>query len=231
MTQKLSLRAKLYKTLGYQFKNTDLVELALTHRSHSATHNERLEFLGDSILNYLMAEVLYQRFHLAREGDLSRMRAYLVKGETLAELAKKLSLGQHLNLGSGELKSGGYNRDSILANAMEALIAALYLDAGMNICRERVSHWYAEKIDHLSMGNDHKDFKTQLQEWLQARKQALPTYQLIATSGKNHIQKFTVSCEVVLLKQSVTASSGSRRSAEQSAAAEALKQLQSKHNK
>ena len=160
---------KLQLTLGYQFANPDLLSLALTHRSMSQLNYERLEFLGDSIVNHIVAEALYQRFPAAREGDMSRMRASLVKGETLAEVAREMDVGEHLLLGPGERKSGGYRRSSILADTLEALAGAILLDAGYERCRTCVLRWFDQRLQKLSSGATDKDAKTRLQEYLQGR--------------------------------------------------------------
>lgn len=216
---------KLCVKLGYTFDNIDHLKLALTHRSFGGRNNERLEFLGDSIVNFVIAEALYHQFNEAREGQLSRLRARLVKGLTLAELAREFELGDYLQLGSGELKSGGYRRDSILADAMEAVIGAIYNDGGMEVCRERVLTWYEERLKNLNLNDTQKDPKTLLQEFLQSRQQALPKYEVISVEGEAHDQTFTVECEVVLLDSKTTGIGSSRRNAEQQAAQKALESL------
>ena len=165
---------RLERKLGYSFRDKELMLLALTHRSYSGRNNERLEFLGDAILNFIAGEALFERFPLAREGQLSRLRARLVKGETLAVLARGFELGDFLRLGSGELKSGGFRRESILADALEALIGAIYLDAGMEAARERVLAWLADEMTNLTLVDTNKDPKTRLQEFLQSRGGELP---------------------------------------------------------
>jgi ribonuclease-3 len=219
---------KLESILGHEFADNSLLNLALTHRSYGSSNNERLEFLGDSILNFLIADALFQQFPACREGDLSRMRSLLVKGETLAELAREFELGEYLLLGSGELKSGGHRRESILADTVEALIAAIYFDAGMEHCKERVLQWYASRLQAITPESNHKDAKTQLQEYLQARKQPLPAYNLLHTSGSEHQQHFEIACTVSLLNQAVMGSGSNRRNAEQAAAASVLNQLEVK---
>ena len=214
--------------LGHHFTDTKLMNLALTHRSYGSPHNERLEFLGDSILNCLIAEALYQRFTNAREGDLSPMRAQLVKGTTLAQLSLELGVGDYLKLGSGELKSGGARRESTLADALEALVGAIYLDAGMDVCRQCVWHWYASRLAGISPSQSHKDAKTRLQEFLQARKIALPSYELLDANDGEHQQNFTVMCDLPLLKKRAIGTGGSRRKAEQEAATAALTLLHGK---
>lgn len=217
----------LCRRLGHDFSDLTLVRQALTHRSHGNLHNERLEFLGDSIVNFVVAEALFQRFPLAREGDMSRMRARLVKGETLAEIAREFGFGECLRLGPGELKSGGHRRDSILADALEAVIGALYLDAGMTVCRERLLMWYSHRLDAVAPGEANKDFKTRLQELLQSRRQQLPRYGLVETVGDAHNQSFTVQCVIPASGRSFTGSGSNRRGAEQAAAEAALIHLES----
>eukprot|EP01030_Chromulinospumella_sphaerica_P019208 gene19208-19093_t len=170
---------RLERQLGYTFKDQELMVLALTHRSFAGRNNERLEFLGDAILNFVAGEALFDRFPLAREGQLSRLRARLVKGETLAVLARGFDLGEYLRLGSGELKSGGFRRESILADALEALIGAIYLDAGMEVARERVLAWLAGEFEGLTLVDTNKDPKTRLQEFLQSRGCELPRYEVV----------------------------------------------------
>lgn len=218
---KLSLD-KLQRQLGYTFKDPELATLALTHRSYGGKNNERLEFLGDSIVNFLIAEELYTRFPEAREGQLSRLRALLVRGQTLAELAREFKLGDFLLLGSGELKSGGFRRESILADAVEALLGAIYLDTGMEACRERVAVWFSSRLAALSVTDLHnKDAKTRLQEYLQSRQLKLPEYELLSIEGKAHAQTFKVNCMVEGLLPCVGEGS-SRRIAEQQSARRAL---------
>lgn len=218
-------RQRLCSRLGYSFQNPDLLDLALSHRSVGAHNNERLEFLGDSLLNFYIAESLYHKFPKTKEGQLSRLRANLVCGETLAAIARDFGIGDCMNLGAGELKSGGFRRDSILADAVEALIGAIYLDSGDQQCRERVLVWYQSRLEELDLDKQHKDAKTRLQEYLQSRKQALPSYAVIDTSGEAHAQLFTVSCEVASAGQRITATGSSRKSAEQKAAAQMLSAL------
>lgn len=213
---------KLSQRLGYTYKDETLVLLALTHRSKGGVNNERLEFLGDSILNFIIAEELYRRFSQAKEGKLSRLRAKIVKGETLAELAREFELGDFLLLGSGELKSGGYRRDSILADTVEALIGAMFLDAGMDVVRERLLVWFAPRLDELSLEDPIKDPKTRLQEYQQANKYKLPLYQVLNIEGPSNEQVFTVECSIQEIDDVVTAQGGSRRAAEQQAAAQML---------
>ncbi|MEH6577618.1 MAG: ribonuclease III [Amphritea sp.] len=213
---------ELARKLGYKFDDESLAELAVTHRSHGKKNNERLEFLGDSILNFIIAEALYARFPEAQEGQLSRLRAQLVKGETLAELAREMKLGDYLKLGSGELKSGGYRRGSILADAVEAIIGAIYLDSEMDTCRGYVLAWYQTRLDQTSLQDTKKDSKTRLQEFLQSRRAPLPEYELISVEGEAHKQTFHIRCNVNLLQQATEGVGGSRRQAEQEAAKQAL---------
>lgn len=217
-------RRRLVAKLGHEFGRPELLTVALTHRSHGGEHNERLEFLGDSLLNMVIAEVLFHRFPKEPEGALTRMRATLVKGETLAVVAQQLGLGDSLRLGPGELKSGGFRRESILADAVEAIIAAIYLDAGMDACRERILAWFADLLLTVTP-TQQKDPKTQLQEFLQGRGVALPTYDVVSVSGKAHQQTFTVRCTVSLWPQPAEATDSSRRGAEQKAAAQLLELL------
>lgn len=216
----------LEQKLGYKFRDISLLDNALTHRSHSGPNNERLEFLGDSILNFTVAEMLFLHFSQAPEGDLSRLRAALVRGDTLAEIAKEFELGEFLNLGEGELKSGGFRRPSILADALEAVIGAIYLDGGIELCKECVHRWIEGRLQDLSLATGEKDAKSQLQEWLQARKKALPIYAVVDTQGDSHNQLFTVSCSVVLIDEIATASAPSRKNAEKEAAQLMLQKLE-----
>ncbi|ATJ82277.1 ribonuclease III [Halomonas beimenensis] len=213
------------RRIGHDFAQPELLELALTHRSFGGRNNERLEFLGDSIVNFVIAEDLYQRFPQAREGQLSRLRARLVKGQTLAELAREMDFGDHLRLGSGEMKSGGHRRDSILADAVEAVIGAAHLDAGMETARARVLAWYAERLEAIDLQDTQKDPKTRLQEFLQSRQVALPRYEVISVEGEAHAQTFTVECHVDILDEHTQGIGSSRRHAEQQAAARALGRL------
>jgi len=215
-------RRPLIERIGYRFAEPALLEDALTHCSAGACNNERLEFLGDGALNFFIAAELYQRKPHFREGELSRLRASLVRGETLADIARRLELGDFLILGSGELKSGGFRRDSILADALEAIIGAIYLDGGFDACRDCVRRLFDQLLDDLPDAQQLKDPKTRLQEYLQGRGLALPDYQLLATSGKAHEQQFRVECRVTELALSAQATASSRRKAEQSAAAALL---------
>jgi ribonuclease-3 len=212
--------------LGHRFRDPGLLAQALTHRSHSAPHNERLEFLGDGVLNCIVAAELYTRFAGLREGELSRLRASLVREQRLHELAAALALGEYLQLGEGELKSGGFRRPSILADALEALIGAVYLDGGFDAAREVVVRLYRPLLDTLDARGVDKDPKTLLQEWLQSRKYALPQYNVIATRGAAHDQRFEVECVVRELDLRTVGSGSSRRVAEQEAARAAFERLQ-----
>ena len=217
----------LIATLGHDFTDESLVDLALSHRSVGAKNNERLEFLGDSILGFVIGEALYQKFPKIKEGELSQMRSKLVKGKTLAELAREFELGNYLKLGQGELKSGGFRRESILADTVEALIGAMYLDAGMDTCKHHLLRWYASRLEAICPQGGHKDPKTLLQELLQSRKKNLPTYEVLNTSGDDHQQHFEVKCRVADIKQGFVGEGSNRRAAEQAAATKALAVLQS----
>ncbi|WP_239638517.1 ribonuclease III, partial [Vibrio cholerae] len=175
---------KLTSKLGYTFKETELLNLALTHRSANGKHNERLEFLGDSILSFVIADELYRRFPKVNEGDMSRMRATLVRGNTLAELGREFDLGDYLKLGPGELKSGGFRRDSILADAVEAIIGAIYLDSDLETARSIVLEWYHGRLEEIKPGASQKDPKTRLQEFLQGRRKPLPVYTVTNIKGE-----------------------------------------------
>ncbi|WP_299592035.1 ribonuclease III [uncultured Microbulbifer sp.] len=215
---------RLGNRLGYQFARADLLSLALTHRSHGSRNNERLEFLGDSILGFTISAALFEKFPDGREGQMSRLRAQLVSGETLAKLARELELGECLRLGEGEMKSGGHRRASILADAVEAIIGAIYLDAGLEAARERVLAWFASRLQNLSLETD-KDPKTRLQEWLQARQKPLPDYRVVDIGGEEHSQQFVVECRVAGLNAPVRGTAGNRRAAEKAAATEAYARL------
>jgi ribonuclease-3 len=216
----------LQVALGYEFSSRTMLQQALTHRSHSGVHNERLEFLGDSILNCVVASMLFDRFAKIDEGDLSRLRANLVKQQSLYEIAQRLELSQFLRLGEGELKSGGFRRPSILADTVEALFGAIFLDGGFEAARLAINKLYQpvlETVDPKTLG---KDAKTLLQEYLQSRKIALPVYTVVATHGAAHNQEFEVECAVPKLNIQVLGSGGSRRAAEQAAAKKALEAAQ-----
>ncbi len=213
------------KRIGYEFSDQSLLEQALTHRSAGSPHNERLEFLGDAILNFVIAEELYRRFETAREGELTRLRASLVKGATLSGLARELDLGAQLRLGSGELKSGGRGRDSILADAFEALIGAIYQDGGMQPCRRFIGDAYETTLAAVTLQRATKDPKTRLQERLQSRQMALPDYAVLMVEGSAHDQVFTVECRVRENGVATQGQGSSRRKAEQAAAEKALGML------
>lgn len=208
----------------HSFRNPDLAHLALTHRSAGKPNNERLEFLGDALLGVMVAELLFEAHPNASEGELSRLRAQLVNGQALAVIARELELGDRLKLGPGELKSGGFRRDSILADAFEALIAAVYLDDGYDACRQVVRRLFTPRVAEIKRSS--KDAKTRLQEWLQGRGLALPVYELIDSYGEDHAKIFDVSCAIEEPEPiRVDGRGGSRRSAEQDAAEAVLRRL------
>ncbi|NEX62769.1 ribonuclease III [Noviherbaspirillum galbum] len=216
----------LQERLGHVFKDAALLQQALTHRSHSSLHNERLEFLGDSVLNCVVASLLFERYNKIDEGDLSRLRANLVKQQSLYEIAQRIELSQFLRLGEGELKSGGFRRPSILADTLEALFGAIFLDAGFNAARDVIRSLYIpilESVDPKTLG---KDAKTLLQEFLQGKKIALPQYNVVATHGAAHNQEFEIECLVPKLDIQVFGTGGSRRAGEQAAAKLALEAVQ-----
>ena len=218
-------RERLQAALGYPFARPGLLDQALTHRSHSTPHNERLEFLGDSVLNCVVAAELCERFPRAREGELSRLRAALVRQETLHQMAHALSLGDELRLGEGELRSGGHTRPSILADALEAIFGAIYLDGGFEAARKAILALYDQALKDLDPRATSKDPKTMLQELLQARHIALPRYVVVSTQGAAHDQRFEVECVVAALSVSTRGSGSSRRVAEQEAARRAYEQI------
>ena len=220
---------KLIRQLGYTFTNADLFLQALTHRSVGPINNERLEFLGDSLLNTIIAEALFLKFPKAKEGQLSRMRAQLVKGDTLAEVAREFDLGDCLILGEGEMKSGGHRRSSILADTVEALLAAIYLDSQSNfeVCQDRVLAWFASRLDSIDLSETQKDAKSLLQEYLQGRGAPLPAYEIVQIEGAAHAQQFTVSCKISLLGEPIITVANSKRQAEKAAALIALQKLES----
>jgi ribonuclease III len=217
-----ALSAWVEQAFGYVFVQPELCQAAMTHRSAGAEHNERLEFLGDSLLNCSVARLLYDAHPLADEGALSRLRATLVSGETLAQIAGELKLGEHLRLGSGELKTGGFRRASILADALEALLGAIFLDSGFAAAAAAVAKIMAPRMAELPAADTLKDPKTRLQEALQARGLALPVYTLTAATGDPHMQSFTVTCQVPVLGMSAVGEGASRRRGEQLAAAKLL---------
>ena len=212
------------RILGYSFTDRRLLEQALTHRSASHANNERLEFLGDSLVNLFVAELIFECLPRADEGEMTRLRAALVNGTALAAIARDEELGDRLHLGPGELKSGGFRRESILADAFEAIIAAVYLDAGWNACRDLVRQLFDARV--RGAANTPKDAKTRLQEFLQARNLALPVYELVASHGEDHARSFDVTCSAGEPVVSAAGSAGSRRAAEQAAAALVLEQLE-----
>ncbi len=214
--------------IGHRFRSPELLQQALRHRSAGAPHNERLEFLGDALVNLVVAEALHARWPKADEGTLTRARASLVRESALAELSRRLELGDRLELGPGELKSGGHRRDSILADAFEALVGAIHLDAGFETCRDVVLPWFEPLIDELPAGKAEKDPKTRLQEWLQGRQLPRPTYQLIETRGDDHARIFMVSCETSEPAYIEQAEGASLRAAEQLAAERLLQKLEKK---
>ena len=216
----------LERRLGHRFAAPELARQALTHRSFGTPHNERLEFLGDSLLNCAVATLLYERFPRLPEGDLSRLRAALVNQSSLSRLAQNLGLGERLRLGEGELKSGGFRRPSILADALEALLGAIYLDAGFEATRGVVQGLLAEQLERAEDSPVDKDPKTELQEHLQGRRLALPRYSVMKTEGEAHDQTFTVECRVDDLGLVASGQGASRRTAEQAAAQGVLAQLE-----
>jgi len=211
--------------IDYSFSDPELLRQALTHRSAGNRNNERLEFLGDGVLNFAVAAMLYEQFPEASEGDLSRLRARLVRRETLARVGRELGLGDYLILGSGELKSGGHRRDSILADAVEAILGAVFRDGGFDPCRRLVRHWFRSRIEALPPAEQLKDAKTRLQELLQSRRLPLPEYDLEEATGADHARTFTVCCRVPGLKLSFRAQGRSRRKAEQAAASGVLAEI------
>ncbi len=216
----------LQTRLGHTFKDAGLFQQALTHRSHSSLHNERLEFLGDSVLNCVVASLLFERYSKIDEGDLSRLRANLVKQQSLYEIAQRLELSQFLRLGEGELKSGGFRRPSILADTLEALFGAIFLDAGFDAARAVIRSLYIPILDTVDPKTLGKDAKTLLQEFLQGKKIALPQYNVVATHGAAHNQEFEIECLVPKLEVQVFGTGGSRRAGEQAAAKLALEAVQ-----
>jgi ribonuclease III len=217
---------QLESRLNYTFRNAELLRQAMTHRSHSATHNERLEFLGDSVLNCVVAGLLFKRFADLDEGDLSRVRANLVKQQSLYEIAQALGIADFLRLGEGELKSGGFRRPSILADTLEAIFGAIYVDQGFEAAQSVIERLYVPILDHIDPRTLGKDAKTLLQEYLQGHKIALPQYTVVATHGAAHNQQFEVECTVPKLEIKVSGTGASRRAAEQSAAKKALDEVQ-----
>lgn len=213
---------RLYKKLGYEFKKPAYLKQALTHCSAGVKNNERLEFLGDSILSFVIANALFEKFPEHSEGELSRLRAFLVKGEMLAKVAVEIELGDYLYLGQGELKSGGFRRASILTDALEAIFAAVFFDGGFEASKEVILHLYKTRLSDQELYDNLKDAKTQLQEYLQANKHNLPEYTLTDIEGEEHDQIFHVVCSVTGLNVSTKGQGENRRKAEQQAAKELL---------
>lgn len=209
---------ELKQKLNYEFRDPHLLKSALTHRSKGGDHNERLEFLGDAVVNFVIADILYQQFPRATEGELSRWRASLVNRDALADLAREFDLGKYLFLGPGELRSGGNERPSILSCAMEAIIGAVYLDGGFDSASAKINDWYDPLLQSLSSASSHKDPKTLLQEYLQSRRMALPLYKVDEVAGEAHQQIFTVSCHVEGVDEATFGKGTSRRRGEQDAA-------------
>ena len=218
----------LERQLGHQFAHKQLLQQALTHRSHGVVHNERLEFVGDGILNCVIAAHLFNHFKDLREGELSRLRASLVREETLAEIATELDLGSLLRLGAGEIKTGGAKRPSMLADALEAIFGAIYVDGGFERAEAAIKRLFAERISVLDPQATGRDPKTMLQEYLQGHRLGLPTYTLAATRGEAHVQEFEVECQIVALGIVCMGKGGSRRAAEQAAARAVLEQMKTR---
>ena len=216
---------QIEKILNYHFNDNSLLELALTHRSFQGKNNERLEFLGDSILNFIIAELLFQKFTLLPEGDLSRLRSQLVKSATLSEIGILLNLGDYLILGEGELKSSGWRRPSILADSVEAIIGAIFIDGGITAASDLILGWFKDRINAINPDNIQKDSKSVLQELLQGKKIALPDYNIVSIEGEAHCQHFRVSCSIPKLGLSIEGNGSSRKIAEQSAAEDMLEKL------
>lgn len=218
--------ATLEARLGYRFSRAELLKQALTHRSYCAQHNERLEFLGDGVLNCVVGHLLYERFPQLPEGRLSRLRANLVNQQSLHAVALKLRLGEYLRLGEGEVKSGGRERPSILADALEALLGAAFLDGGFEVAHGLIARLFADKIAAIDPNLQGKDAKTTLQEWLQSRRHGLPDYRLLGVTGQAHAQTFEVECHIAALGLTTRGLGSSRKAAEQQAAQAALDRLQ-----
>ncbi len=219
---------QLQDRLQYQFSDQQLLTLALSHRSCGSNNNERLEFLGDAVLGMTISSFLFQRFPDAREGDLSRIRSQIVRAESLAKIARNLKLGPELLLGPGEMKSGGHRRDSILGDTVEALIGAVYLDAGIAAAETCIRNWFSESLDAVTLDMPVKDAKTSLQEWLQARGKPLPEYQVVKTEGEDHSRLYTMSCKIAAVDAAAQATASSRRRAEQLVAEKLLQELEKK---
>ncbi len=219
---------ELEQRIQHTFGNAALLKEALTHCSAAAKNNERLEFIGDSIVNFVIAEALDDKFPKAKEGELSRLRSHLVRGDTLANIAREINLGDYLKLGQGELHSGGKRRTSILADAVEALIAAIYLDSDLSTCKQVVLGWFQQRLAAATLTANSKDAKTLLQEYLQSKRQPLPVYEVEKTEGSAHAQTFTVTATATDSGLSAQGSGTSRRKAEQQAAQLLLKMLKEK---
>ena len=215
----------LEKTLRYRFQDAELFQQALTHRSATQHNNERLEFLGDAVLDFVVSEAVYRARPDVSEGDLSILRSSLVKDDTLAEIAIELELGEHLILGGGERKTGGHRRESILADALEAIFGAVFLDSGFDAAKAVIDGVYESRYRELPDVKDLRDPKTGLQEWLQARKMSLPEYELAEVTGKDHKQRFVVTCTIVETSSVTDGESTTRRKAEQKAARKMLERL------
>ncbi|HVE43869.1 MAG TPA: ribonuclease III [Gammaproteobacteria bacterium] len=218
------MHAELIKKLNYEFIQPELLTIALTHRSKGSNHNERFEFLGDAVVNFVIADILFHQYPSATEGELSRWRATLVNRDTLAELGRNFDLSQYVLLGHGELRSGGNQRHSILSCAMEAVIGAVFLDGGFDVVRKKIMEWYQPLLLSLSSAASHKDPKTVLQEFLQRHRKSLPVYRVVGIAGEAHQQIFNVSCEVAGAGQ-VLGKGTTRRRAEQEAALAMLEVL------
>ncbi|ASX26480.1 ribonuclease III [Candidatus Williamhamiltonella defendens] len=212
--------------LRYSFKERSLLLQALTHRSLHTQHNERLEFLGDSILSFVIANQLYHRFPEINEGNMSRMRATLVRGDTLTEIAREFDIGAYLQLGQGELKTGGAQRESILADSIEAIIGAIFLDSDIQTVEKTILRWYHKRLEQINPTHQQKDPKTRLQEYMQSRQLPLPFYLLAQVCGEAHDQEFTIHCQVSGLEELVVGKGSNRRKAEQEAAEKTLKKLE-----
>lgn len=226
MFDNLPVNAPHLPKLSHRFDQPEYLKDALTHRSAGSRNNERLEFLGDGVLNFVVAAILYELFPDAEEGQLSRMRARLVRKETLAEIARELNLGEYVVLGPGELKSGGFHRDSILANAFEAIVGAVYLDGGFSAAESFLENVYGERLGEEPAADELKDPKTRLQERLQARQLSLPEYVLVRTSGQEHQRMFDVECRITELGIRADGVGASRQKAEQASAEAVLAKLE-----
>jgi ribonuclease-3 len=222
---------KFCKKLGYSFKNKSLLIQALTHRSYKPQHNERLEFLGDAVLNFIISDQLFTHYPEMTEGELSRARANLVNGEVLATLSCTLEVDQHIQLGQGEIKNGGMTRQSILSDCLEALIGAIYVDGGLETCRKIVLSWYIDKFKQVALKGPQKDPKTMLQEYCQGNRMKLPQYTVVNIRGEEHKQTFQIRCEVEDFDIKALGEGSSRRKAEQSAAERFLNMIESPSKK